>query len=168
MRWKHFAVFLLGFLILGLTFSSASATAEFVNATINSTVELPQELTPERKPGGEVQPEGTGATIVIEPSLEVFVPGIGWIVAIGSILAAIAKYVYSKPVKEFTEAFVSEIPDKISYNGQKLAKGVKMNFWGSKAEIGYGYVKKEWWGAQERSRHSEACYNNNPERDKSR
>jgi len=54
--------------------------------------------------------------------------------------------VYSKPVSEFTEAFVSEIPDKITYNGQKLAKGVKTNIWGSEAEIGYGYVKKEWFG----------------------
>ncbi len=53
---------------------------------------------------------------------------------------------YSKPVSEFTEAFVSEIPDKITYNGQKLAKGVKTNIWGSEAEIGYGYVKKEWFG----------------------
>jgi len=41
---------------------------------------------------------------VVEPFLEVFVPGIGWIVAIGSIVAAIVKYVYSKPVSEFTEA----------------------------------------------------------------
>ncbi|NJF25819.1 hypothetical protein [Thermococcus sp. Bubb.Bath] len=61
-------------------------------------------------------------------------------------MAMIAKYLYSKPVSEFTEGFVSELPDKINYNGQELAKGVKTNFWGSEAEIGYGYIKKEWWG----------------------
>jgi hypothetical protein len=82
----------------------------------------------------------------LKPFVSAFVPGIGWIVAVGSIVALIAKYVYSKPVSEFTEAFVGEIPDKITYNGQELAKGVKTNFWGTEVEIGYGYVKKEWGG----------------------
>ncbi|USS40976.1 hypothetical protein NF865_01785 [Thermococcus aggregans] len=128
MKRKSLVALFVSFLILGLTISGASATASFVNVTVNSTVKVPQEFSPEKRPGDEVQPQFGGATIMVEPFLEVFVSGIGWIVAIGSIVAAIAKYVYSKPVSEFTEAFVSEIPDKISYNGQKLAKGVKMNF----------------------------------------
>ncbi|AIU69233.1 hypothetical protein TEU_02130 [Thermococcus eurythermalis] len=146
MGWKRFLAVALVVLFLGMALRGASAAASFVNATANGTVKVPQEFSPEKGPGGEVQPQFGGATVVVEPFLEVFVPGIGWIVAIGSIVAAIAKYVYSKPVSEFTEAFVSEIPDKIKDGNQELAKGVKMNFWGSKAEIGYGYVKKKWWG----------------------
>ena len=112
--------------------SGASAAASFVNATANGTVKVPQEFSPEKRLGNEVQPQFGGATVVVEPFLEVFVPGIGWIVAIGSIVAAIAKYVYSKPVSEFTEAFVSEIPDKIKDGNQELAKGIEnKNFWGN-------------------------------------
>ncbi|AEH24237.1 hypothetical protein [Pyrococcus yayanosii] len=126
MGWRRLLALALVVLFLGMTLSSASATASFVNATVNSTVTVPPEFSPERKPGGEVQPQFGGATVVVQPFLEVFVPGVGWIVAVGSIIAAIAKYVYSKPVREFTEAFVSEIPDRISYNGWELAKGVRM------------------------------------------
>lgn len=144
--WKKALAVLFGFLMLGLTVSSASASASFVNGTVNGTVTVPPEFNPEKKPGDEVRPQFGGATVVAEPFISAFVPGIGWIVAVGSIVALIAKYVYSKPVSEFTEAFVGEIPDKITYNGQELAKGVKTNFWGTEVEIGYGYVKKEWGG----------------------
>jgi len=144
--WKKVLALLFGLLILGLTVSGASATASFVNGTANVTQTALLGATPEKRPGDEVQPQFGGVTVVAEPFISAFIPGIGWIVAIGSVLALIAKYVYSKPVSEFTEAFVSEIPDKITYNGQKLAKGVKTNIWGSEAEIGYGYVKKEWFG----------------------
>ncbi|BAD86174.1 hypothetical membrane protein [Thermococcus kodakarensis KOD1] len=137
---------LFGFLILGLAFSGASATANLVNSTVNGTVTVPSELTPEKKPGDEVRPQFGGATVVVEPFIEAFVPGVGWVVAVGSLVALIAKYLYSKPVSEFTEGFVSEIPDRITYNGQELAKGVKTNFWGTEVEIGYGYVKKKWGG----------------------
>ncbi|WP_175059899.1 hypothetical protein [Thermococcus sp. 2319x1] len=139
--WKKVIALLFGFLILGVTLSSASATASLTNTTVNSTVKLPPEVNLWKKPKDNVQPQSV--TVVAEPFVSAFVPGIGWIVAVGSILALIAKYVYSKPVSEFTEAFISEIPDKITYNGQELAKGVKTNFWGTEVEIGYGYVKKE-------------------------
>jgi len=144
--WKKALAVLFGFLMLGLTVSSASASASFVNGTVNGTVTVPPEFNPEKKPGDEVRPQFGGATVVAEPFISAFVPGIGWIVAVGSIVALIAKYVYSKPVSEFTEAFVGEIPDKITYNGQELAKGVKTNIWGTRVEIGYGYVKKKWGG----------------------
>lgn len=146
--WKKTLALLFSFLILGLAFSGASATASLVNSTVNGTVTVPSELTLEKKPGNKVQPHSGGATVVLKPFVSAFVPGVGWVVAVGSLtlVALIAQYLYSKPVKEFTEGFVSEIPDRITYNGQELAKGVKTNFWGTEVEIGYGYVKKEWGG----------------------
>ncbi|EHR77404.1 hypothetical protein OCC_13056 [Thermococcus litoralis DSM 5473] len=58
--WKKTLAFLFGFLILGVTFSGASATASFVNGTVNGTVTVPSELTLEKKPGNEVQPQFWG------------------------------------------------------------------------------------------------------------
>ena len=85
--------------------------------------------------------------IIVDEFFGTFVPGIGWVVFLGGILLEISKYLYSKPVREFTESFYKELPARISYNGQELAKGIEnKNFWGTKVEIGYGYVKKEWWG----------------------
>jgi len=146
MGWKRVLALALVVLFLGMTFSSAGATASFVNSTVNGTATVPPGFNPKKKPGDDVQPQFGGVTVVAEPFISAFVPGIGWIVAVGSIIALIAKYVYSKPVSEFTEAFVDEIPDKITYNGQELAKGVKTNIWGTRVEIGYGYVKKKWFG----------------------
>ena len=40
-----------------MTVSGASVTASFVNSTTNSTVKVPPEFNPERKPGDEVQPQ---------------------------------------------------------------------------------------------------------------
>ncbi|ALV63552.1 putative membrane protein [Thermococcus sp. 2319x1] len=104
---------LFSFLILGLAFSGASATASLVNSTVNGTVTVPSELTLEKKPGNKVQPHSGGATVVLKPFVSAFVPGVGWVVAVGSLtlVALIAQYLYSKPVKEFTEGFVSEIPE---------------------------------------------------------
>jgi len=130
-----------------MTVSGASATASFVNATVNNTVAVPQEFSPEKRPGNAVQPENAGANIIVDEFFGTFVPGIGWVVFLGGILLEISKYLYSKPVREFTESFYKELPARISYNGQELAKGIEnKNFWGTKVEIGYGYVKKEWWG----------------------
>lgn len=145
--WKKTLALLFSFLILGLAFSGASATASLVNSTVNGTVMVPQEFSPEKRPGDEIQPENVGAEIVVEKFFGGFVPGIGWVVFIGGVVLAISKYLYSKPVSEFTEAFYKELPDRISYNGQELAKGIESkNFWGTKVEIGYGYVKKKWGG----------------------
>ncbi|WP_148236184.1 hypothetical protein [Pyrococcus yayanosii] len=146
MGWKRFVALALVVLFLGMTVSGASATASFVNATVNSTATLPGDLSP-GKPGDEVQPENVGAEIVVEKFFGTFVPGIGWVVFISGVVLAISKYLYSKPVSEFTEAFYKELPDRISYNGQELAKGIEnKNRWGTKVEIGYGYVKKKWFG----------------------
>ena len=133
MGWKRALALALVLFFLGMMVSGASATASTVNGTVNGTATVSLEFGPEKVPGDEVQPQFGGVTVVAEPFISAFVPGIGWIVAVGSIITLIAKYVYSKPVSEFTEAFVSEIPDKLTYNGQKLAKGVKTNIWGSEA-----------------------------------
>ncbi|ASJ12474.1 hypothetical protein [Thermococcus thioreducens] len=147
MGWKRFLVLTLVLLFFGMMVSGASATASFVNATVNSTATLPGDPSPEKRPGGEIQPENVGAEIVVEKFFGTFVPGIGWVVFISGVVLAISKYLYSKPVSEFTEAFYKELPDRISYNGQELAKGIEnKNRWGTKVEIGYGYVKKKWFG----------------------
>ncbi|NJD98936.1 hypothetical protein E3E26_03920 [Thermococcus sp. LS1] len=70
MEWRRIVALILVVLFLGMTVSSASATAELVNTTSNSTVELPSEFNPERKPGDEVQPQflpaiGVGISIVV-------------------------------------------------------------------------------------------------------
>ena len=141
MGWKHLAVLLVGLLILGFTASSAVATADFVSQTANMTVKLPPPLVEKQK--DEVQPENAG--VVAVRVLSIFIPGAREVVIVGtiaSIIAGIVKYLYGKPVGDFTKAFISEIPDKQG----DLIQVTKTNFWGSKAEIGYGYVKKEWGG----------------------
>ncbi len=55
--WKKALAVLLGFLILGVTVSGASARASFVNSTVNGTVTVPPGLTPEKRPGDGVQPQ---------------------------------------------------------------------------------------------------------------
>ncbi|NJE61914.1 hypothetical protein [Thermococcus sp. 21S7] len=52
MVWKRFLAIGLVLLFLGMTVSGASATASFVNATVNGTVTVPQEFSPEKRPGG--------------------------------------------------------------------------------------------------------------------
>ncbi|WP_157065478.1 hypothetical protein [Thermococcus celericrescens] len=47
--WKKILALLFGVLILGLAFSGASATASLVNGTVNGTVTVPQEFSPEKK-----------------------------------------------------------------------------------------------------------------------
>lgn len=49
--------------------------------------------------------------------IEVFVFGVGWVVVVGSFVVLIVKYLYLKFVSEFIEGFVSEILDRIIYNG---------------------------------------------------
>jgi len=147
MGWKRFLALTLVLFFLGMTVSGASAAASFVNATVNNTVTVPQGFTPKKGPGGAIQPENAGANIVVDEFFGTFVPGVGWVVFLGWVVLEISKYLYSKPVREFTESFYKELPARISYNGQELAKGIEnKNFWGTKVEIGYGYVKKEWWG----------------------
>ncbi|WP_048147921.1 hypothetical protein [Palaeococcus ferrophilus] len=66
--WKKTLALLFGFLILGVTFSGASATASFVNGTVNSTIELPQNAYSLKRPGDRIKPNffpGIAATIEI-------------------------------------------------------------------------------------------------------
>ncbi|MDK2869650.1 MAG: hypothetical protein PWP39_885 [Pyrococcus sp.] len=55
--WKKALAVLFGFLILGLTVSSATAMASSANSTVNSTITVPPEFNPEKKPGDEVRPQ---------------------------------------------------------------------------------------------------------------
>ncbi|MDK2983142.1 MAG: hypothetical protein PWP19_620, partial [Thermococcaceae archaeon] len=70
--WKKTLALLFSFLILGLAFSGASATASLVNSTVNGTVTVPSEFNPEKKPGDEVRPQFGGATVVAEPFISAF------------------------------------------------------------------------------------------------
>ncbi|NJD99902.1 hypothetical protein E3E26_08950 [Thermococcus sp. LS1] len=144
MRWKALTALLLGLLILGLTASGAVATADFVNQTVNKTPELPSEFNP-KKPGDEAQPEGAGS-VIVEVGARAFgiaIPGLGEIVLIGTlakILAEIIKYIQEKPIREFAAGFMNEIPAK---KGDYIqVTRIKDNT----LEIGYGYVKKKWFG----------------------
>ncbi|CUX76925.1 hypothetical membrane protein [Thermococcus chitonophagus] len=115
--------------MLGLTASYATATADLVSR-------IPDK-------SREVQPQNVGA--VVGRVLTIFIPGVGWVVIIGTIatiIATLARYLYGKPVAEFIEGFISEIPDKQG----NLVQVTKTNIWGSEAEIGYGYVREKWWG----------------------
>lgn len=135
-----------GFLILGLVFSGVSVMVNFVNSIVNGIVMVLLELIFEKKFGDEVWLQFGGVIVVVEFFIEVFVFGVGWVVVVGSFVVLIVKYLYLKFVSEFIEGFVSEILDRIIYNGQEFVKGVKINFWGMEVEIGYGYVKKKWGG----------------------
>ncbi|WP_258083520.1 hypothetical protein [Thermococcus thermotolerans] len=69
MGWKRVLALALVVLFLGMTVSSASATASFVNTTTNSTVTVPQELA-KKGPGDDVKPKflpaiGVGISIVV-------------------------------------------------------------------------------------------------------
>ncbi|AIU70877.1 hypothetical protein TEU_11345 [Thermococcus eurythermalis] len=58
MRWRPLAALLFGLLILGLTVSGASATANLVNnSTVNDTVKVPQNFSVERKQGNNIKPQ---------------------------------------------------------------------------------------------------------------
>jgi len=55
--WRRVLALALVLLFLGMTVSGASATASFVNATVNNTVAVPQEFGPEKRPGDEIRPQ---------------------------------------------------------------------------------------------------------------
>ena len=55
--WRRVLALALVLLFLGMTVSGASATASFVNATVNNTVAVPQEFGPEKQPGDEIRPQ---------------------------------------------------------------------------------------------------------------
>ncbi|MDK2915302.1 MAG: hypothetical protein PWQ79_2217, partial [Thermococcaceae archaeon] len=63
--WKKTLALLFSFLILGLAFSGASATASLVNSTVNGTVTVPQEFSPEKRPGDEVQPQVVPGIVLV-------------------------------------------------------------------------------------------------------
>ncbi|WP_258083117.1 PDDEXK family nuclease [Thermococcus thermotolerans] len=65
MGWKRFFALALVVLFLGMTVSGASATASFVNATVNSTVTVPQEFSPEKGPRDEVQPQAVPGIVLV-------------------------------------------------------------------------------------------------------
>lgn len=109
MGWQRIVAFALVVLFLGMTFSSASATASFVNSTTNSTIGISSEPSLEKTQRDHVHPENVG-TVTLRV-LSIFIPGLGDLVIIGtiaSILAGLARYLYGKPVAEFTEGFISE------------------------------------------------------------
>ncbi|WP_148206258.1 hypothetical protein [Thermococcus gammatolerans] len=55
--WRRVLALALVLLFLGMTVSGASATATFVNATVNNTVAVPPEFGPEKQPGDEIRPQ---------------------------------------------------------------------------------------------------------------
>jgi len=105
MGWKRVLALALVVLFLGMTVSGAGATASFVNATVNNTVAVPQGFNLKKGPEDAIQPENAGANIIVDEFFGTFVPGVGWVVFLGGILLEISKYLYSKPVREFTESF---------------------------------------------------------------
>jgi len=63
--WKKVLALLFGLLILGLTVSGASATANFVNGTANVTQTALLGATPEKRPGMK-----SSHSLVALPSLQ--------------------------------------------------------------------------------------------------
>ena len=149
MRWRRAVALAIVVLFLGMTVSSASVEAKIVVQEPHGEGSTGVALNP-GTPGNQSRPENIGAIGELAPRiLSIDFPIVGEIVIVAQlaeILVKVAQYVsrhtYGKPVAEFTKGFIEKIPAK--HDG--YTQVTKMNFWGTKVEIGYGYVKSEWWG----------------------
>ena len=149
MRWRRVIALAIVVIFLGMTVSTASVEARIIVQGPQGERSKGVVLNPST-PGNQSRTENVGAIGELAPRIfSIEIPVVGEVILIAQlaeILVKIAQYVsrhtYGKPVAEFTKGFIEEIPAK--HNG--YTQVTKMNFWGTKVEIGYGYVKSEWWG----------------------
>ncbi|ASJ11760.1 hypothetical protein [Thermococcus thioreducens] len=130
MDWKRFLALTLVLLFLGMALSSASATASFVNATVNSTATLPGDLSL-GKPGDEVQPQ-------VAPVL-IFV---GMILLDLLLSWALERYVSPEAAMVY-DAVSLLIPDP--GDGLKLGIKVLAKHGDEITKYSIVIVKKDWW-----------------------
>ena len=131
MNWRRIVAFAIVLFFIGMTASSASATASFVNSTTNSTREIPPEFNPKEKPGGEVQPQAAPILIVV-----------GMILLDLLLSLALEKYISPEAAMVY-DAVSLLIPDP--GDGLKLGIKVLAKHGNEITKYSIVIVKKEWW-----------------------